>query len=100
MFESGFVRGFYLRGAFLSLSDPSGSGRATRQGSQGLGRGAGGYRRESGIRDGQAGDYAGGGFAADRTRQGAARRRCLQAETAAAKENRRRHERGGVPRQG
>src|SRR5262249_57978491 len=100
MFEGGFVRGFYLRGAFLSLPDPSGSGRSTGQGSEGLGRSAGGYRRESGIRDGQTGDYAGGGLAADRTRQGAARRRCVEAEIAAAEENRRRLERGRVPRQG
>ena len=68
----GFVRGFDLRRALLSLSHAPGIGRQAGQGGEGIGRGAGGNGRESGIRDGQAGDYAGGGFSAHRAR----RKRC------------------------
>src|SRR4030095_2564874 len=100
MFESGFVRGFDLRGAFLSLPNKSRVGRATGQGSKRLGRGAGRYRRESRIRDGQAGHYAGGGFAADRARQGAADRGRVEAQIAAAEKDWRGDESGGVSRQG
>src|SRR5581483_5013011 len=97
---SGIVRGFDVRGALLSLPDVSRTGREARRDGEGLGSGAGRNGSESGICDGQAGDHAGGGFAANRARESAARGERFEAAAAAAEEDRRGDERRRVSREG
>src|SRR2546430_14235515 len=53
-----------------------------------MGRGAGRHRRESRLRDGQAGGDAGGGFTTHRARQSAARSGRLEAAVGAAEKKR------------
>src|SRR3989442_11867466 len=64
---------FDLRGIVVPVSNASRAGGEARHRGEGVGRGAGRYRRESRFRHGQTGGDARGGFAADPTSQSAPR---------------------------